>query len=176
MAARKRGKLKDEHRHFVVQRLACFDTPKEVAEALRDEHGVEISPQSVEAYDPNKRAGRDLAQKWRDLFEKTRADFQDNLEKYVPEASKVVRVRHLAHAARAFKGRGNYVGMADMMERIAKEVGNVHTNRRELTGKDGGPIKTAHSDLTDDQLDERLAKIMGALAGPSDAAADAATD
>ncbi len=51
------GKLKDEHKAFLVQRLAVFDTPKQTAEALKTEYRVEISPQGAEAYDPEKRAG-----------------------------------------------------------------------------------------------------------------------
>ena len=51
------GKLKDEHKAFLVQRLAVFDTPKQTAEALKTEYRVEISPQEAEAYDPEKRAG-----------------------------------------------------------------------------------------------------------------------
>ncbi len=51
------GKLKDEHKAFLVQRLAVFDSPKQAAEALKAEYRVEISPQGAEAYDPEKRAG-----------------------------------------------------------------------------------------------------------------------
>lgn len=163
---RKKGKLKDEHRAFIIQRLACWDSPREAAEALKDEFGIEISPQGCETYDPTKRAGRNLAAKWRELFDKTRQDFQNNLENYVPEANKTVRIRQLANSARALKSRGNHVGMADMLERIAKELGNVHTNKRELTGKEGGPIQ--FSDMTDEQLDARLTKLFTTIGAEED--------
>lgn len=158
---KKRTRLTEEQKAFVVQRLACFDSPAEASEALMTEHGVKLAPQNCEAYDPNKRAGVKLAKKWRDLFEATRKRFLDDIETHVPEANKAVRVRQLAHAARAFKGRGNYVGMADMLERIAKEIGNVHTNRRELTGKDGGPIETVAR--TPEEVDEALRQKMAKL-------------
>lgn len=161
MARKKSIRLTESQKAFVVQRIACFDSPREAAEALKEELGIEITPQSAEAYDPNKRAGQHLAKKWRDLFEATRKAFLDDIENHVPEANRAVRVRQLAHAARAFKGRQNYVGMADMLERIAKELGNVHSNTREITGKGGGPI--AFSDMTDDQLNAQLGKILGAL-------------
>lgn len=161
MATKSSRKLTEQQKAFVVQSLACFDTPKEVSEALREEMGVQITPQSAEAYDYTKKAGRGVAQKWRDLFDQTRKRFLDDIEGHVPEANRAVRVRQLAHAARAFKGRNNYIGMADMLERIAKELGNVHTNKREVTGKGGGPIE--YSDMTDEQLNARLGALFNAV-------------
>lgn len=155
---KKGTKLNDQQKRFVVQRLACFDTPHEVVAAVREEFGISLEAPSVQYYDPTKRAGTNLSQKWKDLFFETREDFKRNVESYVPEANKMVRVRQLAHAARAFKGRGNYVGMADMMERIAKEIGGAFTNRREFTGKQGGPIEFA--DMSEEQLDARLGHML----------------
>lgn len=170
MPRRDTSKLNEEQRAFAVQRLACFDTPKQVADALKAEFRVEISPQAAEAYDPTKRAGEKLAQKWRDLFKATRARFLDKLEE-VPEANKAVRVRRLARMAEAAESRGNFVLAANLLEQIAKEVGNSYTNRRELTGKDGKPIETRDvTNLTDEQLDAEMAAIVG-VAGEDDDAA-----
>ena len=155
--------LKDEHQAFLVQRLAVFDTPMEAAGALKAEFDITISAQRAEAYSPLKRAGCRLGEKWRALFEVTRTRFLERLEE-IPEANKAVRVRKLARAANVFEHRGNYVAMADMLERIAKEMGNVHTNRREFSGKDGKPIEakiTDYSQMTDDQLRARLATLIG---------------
>lgn len=69
------GKLSEEVKTFIVQALACFDSPSVVVKAVKDEFGATITRQSVEGYDPNKRAGRDLARKWRLLFEETRKTF-----------------------------------------------------------------------------------------------------
>lgn len=49
--------------------------------------------------------------------------------------------------------------MADMLERIAKEMGDVYSNRREVTGRGGRPMR--YSDLTDEQLDARIAQLLG---------------
>lgn len=163
MTKRKQGKLKDEHRAFVVCRLAMYDTPKEAAQALKEEYGIEISPQACEFYDPTKRAGKDLSQRWREMFEQARKDFLDNVEKYVPEANKTVRIQQLAHSARTLRARGNHVAAADMLERIAKELGNVHTNKRELTGKDGAPIKVDYANLSEDEINAKLANALAAL-------------
>lgn len=158
--ATKRGKLTDSHKAFLVQRLACYDSPREAADALSAEYGVQIAAQSAEHYDPTKRAGVGLAKYLTELFERTRADFLANIDT-VPEAHRAVRVRQLAHASRAYKATGNYQAMAEMLERIAKEVGNVHTNRREVTGKAGGPMRLEVGEMSDEQLDARLAQLIG---------------
>ena len=48
------ARLKPEQKLFIVQRLACFDTPTMVAKAVREEYQVELSRQVVEGYDPTK--------------------------------------------------------------------------------------------------------------------------
>lgn len=154
-------KLDDEQRAFLVQRVACYDGPKDAAAALKEEFGVEITPQAVEAYDPNKRAGRNLSKRWRELFEKTREEFLSHVEKHVPVANKAVRVKELYHGYLALKSRGNVIAAADMLERISKELGGAYTNRRELTGKDGGPIETVAR--TPEEVDEALRQKMSKL-------------
>jgi len=152
----RRRKLIDRHKRFLVHRLAAFDTPQEAADAFKDQFGVELTAQRVEHYDPNKSAGLSLAKHLKDEFEKARKAFLNKMES-IPEAHRAVRVKQLAQASRAFKGHGNYVGMANMLERIAKEMGNAFTNRRELSGKGGGPIKFAEVDMmTEDEVDEEL--------------------
>lgn len=169
MNARAKGKLKDEHRAFITRRLAMYDTPKEAAEALNQEFGISISPQGAERYDPTKRAGQYMGERWRKMFHETRQDFLNNVDRYVPEANKTVRISLLANSARAMRARGNHVGAADMLERIAKEMGNVHTNRRELTGKDGGALKVEYADLTDEEINARLVQLVGMTEKAGDA-------
>lgn len=163
MAAKKRkgrGKLSEVQKVFLVQRLALYESPKEAAEALKEEHGISITPQAAERYDPHKHAGRRLGKKWCELFEHTRKALLKDVEKHVPLANKPVRLRKLSKAAYAFEGSGNYVAMADMLERIAKEMGNVHTNRRELTGKEGGPIAFRDVDMmTEKEVDNELREL-----------------
>ncbi len=166
MTKRQKKRLTDVEKAFVVQELACFGSPKEVSEALMEECAVQLAPQNIECYDPNKRAGQNLAQKWRELFEHTRTAFLDHVEKAVPHAHKAVRIKKLARASDAFESRGNYVAMAAMLERIAKEMGNVHTNRREFTGKNQGPIKIeAVHDMTDEQIDTELERLWAKARG-----------
>ncbi|EAR23610.1 DUF2280 domain-containing protein [Nitrococcus mobilis] len=104
-------RLTAEHKAFLVQALAQFETPEEAAAALKGEYGAAISPQGAEVYDPTKRAGRQLSQRWYELFYETRRRFLERIEA-IPEANKAVRIRQLAHASRAFKAKGNYRDMA----------------------------------------------------------------
>ena len=67
-----KAKLSDEVKTFIVQALACFDSPSVAAAAVKRELGIEVSRQLVESHDPNKRAGRGLAPKWRIMFAETR--------------------------------------------------------------------------------------------------------
>jgi hypothetical protein len=164
MARRPAVALKDEHKAFLVQRLAVFDTPKEATEALKVEFGIAISAQRAESYDPNKRAGQRLSMRWKDVFQATRKRFLDQLDD-IPSANKAVRVRRLERMALGAEQRGNFSLAAALLKQIAEEVGNVYTNRREYMGKDGGPIETRDvSLLTDDELDAERERVKRLLA------------
>ncbi len=154
-------KLKDLHRAFLVREFACFATPMQAADALRQEYGIEITPQSAQHYDATSSAGRQAAKKWHELFEVAREAFLDDVKARVPHAHKALRIKKLARASDAFEKSKNYLAMARMLEQIAKEVGNVHTNRREFTGKDRGPIEYQDVEtMTDDQIDQELKQLL----------------
>jgi hypothetical protein len=53
-----RTKLTDEHKTYVVKRLAAYAKPRAIA-----------------PYDPGRGAGRHLAQRWRELFARERAAY-----------------------------------------------------------------------------------------------------
>ncbi|KTC33210.1 hypothetical protein AO265_35290 [Pseudomonas sp. ABAC61] len=52
--------LKNEVKSFIVQALACFDTPSQVVEAVKNEYGLVVTRQQVETHDPTKAAGKGL--------------------------------------------------------------------------------------------------------------------
>ena len=86
--------LKGEVKAFIVQSLACFDTPSQVVELVKKEFGLSITRQQVESHDPTKANGRGLAQKWVELFQETRKRFQTELSD-IPIANKAYRLRAL---------------------------------------------------------------------------------
>ncbi|WP_438332872.1 DUF2280 domain-containing protein [Burkholderia pseudomallei] len=149
---------------FVTQALACFDTPSRAAKSVREEFGVEVSPQQCERYDPTKRAGETLSKKYREIFERTREEFLNDTSR-IGIAHRAVRLRKLAMAVDKAEERGNLVLMAQLLEQAAKEAGDAFTNRHRLehTGKGGGPI-TAISTQTNDPME--AAKIYAELMKP----------
>lgn len=136
-----KGRLSDEVKAFVVQALACFDTPSAVAEAVKREFGVDVSKQAVEAYDPTKRAGAKLAEKWRSLFEMARAEFLADTDR-IAISHRVVRLRTLQRMAEKAESMRNIALAAQLLKQAAEEMGGAYTNSRkhELTGKDGAPL------------------------------------
>lgn len=147
MAGRHNAKLTAEAQAYVVQALACFDSPGQVAEAVKREFGLAISPQAIEAYDPTKRAGRNLAKKWLELFEASRKSFLEDTAD-IAISHRPVRLRTLQRMAVKAEERGNMVLAASLLEQAAKEVGDSYTNRRELTGKDGKDLPVAPAQVT----------------------------
>lgn len=163
------AKLTDEVRTFIVQALACFDTPSVVVKAVKEEFGQIITRQSVECYDPSKRAGRDLAQKWRLLFEQTRKTFLEDTSK-IGISHRAVRLRALQRMADKAEGQGNMVLASSLLEQAAKDVGNGFTNRRELTGAGGKDLVPAialdASQLSTDALRELAGVLNGKAPDP----------
>lgn len=134
--------MNDEIRTFIVQALACFDTPSMIVTAVKEEFGVTVTPQAVQAYDPTKYAGRTVAQKWRQMFEAGRKSFLENVTE-IPIANRATRVRALNRMAIAAERMKNFGLAAQLHKQAAEEMGNAYTNRREVTGKDGAPFPAA---------------------------------
>ncbi|APV35049.1 DUF2280 domain-containing protein [Acinetobacter soli] len=86
--------LKEPVKIFIVQSLACFETPQQVADAVQQRFGIEIDRRQCEGYDPTKFSGRNLSKKLKDLFERTRKDFKDNIED-IPIANKAFHFKEL---------------------------------------------------------------------------------
>lgn len=154
----------------IVQALACFDTPSQVAKAVNAEFGLTVSPQQCERYDPTKRAGAALSKKYREIFAETRKTFLEDTST-IGVSHRAVRLRTLQRLIDRAESQGNIGMVSQLLEQVAKETGDAYTNRHKLehTGKDGGPIKTQPvpvdlTGLTDHDLEvlERLAAHSGA--------------
>lgn len=134
--------LKDDVKTFIVQALACFDTPSVVAEQVNQEFGIVVTRQQVEKYDPTKRAGAGLSDGYKVIFEETRKAFLEDTAA-IGISHKAVRLRALNRMASKAEGMGNMALAAQLMEQAAKECGNSYTNkvRQEISGPDGKPIQ-----------------------------------
>ncbi|HDR2162369.1 TPA: DUF2280 domain-containing protein [Enterobacter cancerogenus] len=135
--------LKGEVKAFIVQSLACFDTPSQVVELVKKEFGLSITRQQVESHDPTKANGRGLAQKWVDMFIATRERFQNEISD-IPIANKAYRLRVLDRMATRAEGMKNLALTAEIIEQAAKECGDAYTNKHkfEHSGPNGGAIQT----------------------------------
>lgn len=135
--------LKCEVKAFIVQSLACFDTPSQVVELVKKEFGLSITRQQVESHDPTKANGRGLAQKWVDMFNATRERFQNEISD-IPIANKAYRLRVLDRMATRAEGMKNLALTAEIIEQAAKECGDAYTNKHkfEHSGPNGGAIQT----------------------------------
>lgn len=148
--------LSDDLKAFVVQALACFDSPSQVAQAVKEQFGVTIDRRQVESYDPTKAAGKGVAKKLKALFEETRSAFLKDAAK-VPIAQQVYRLRVLQRELERQEKRGNTPMVLQIMKQAAEELGGNYTNRREITGKGGGPIQ--QSNVTPEQLKEAVQSV-----------------
>lgn len=130
--------LPTEIKAFIVQGLACFDTPTQVAQAVKEEFNFEVSRQQVAQHDPTKIAGRTLAQKWVTLFEDARKTFREEVAG-IPIANKAVRLRALDRMMTKAESMKNMALAAQLMEQAAKEMGGAYTNRQQVdhTNSDG---------------------------------------
>lgn len=136
------AKLSEAEKRFIVQALACYDTPTQVVEAVKEEFGTALDRGHVGCYDPTKVAGKQLAKKWRDLFEETRKRFRKEVAE-IPIADQAYRLRQLQRMLQDAMSRKNVVLASQLLEQAAKEAGGAFSNRREISGPNGGPVPVA---------------------------------
>ncbi|HCU1058120.1 DUF2280 domain-containing protein [Klebsiella quasipneumoniae] len=130
--------LKPEIKAFIVQSVACFDTPSQVVESVLKEFGIQITRQQVEQNDPTKISGKGLAKKWVDLFNHTRDRFLNEISD-IPIANKAYRLRVLQRMSTTAENMKNIGMTAQLLEQAAKEVGEAYSNKQKVehTSPDG---------------------------------------
>ncbi|OTG82364.1 DUF2280 domain-containing protein [Acinetobacter sp. ANC 4648] len=136
--------LKEPVKIFIVQSLACFETPQQVADAVKQEYGIEVSRSQCQVYDPTKYSGRNLSKKLKDLFNRTRKDFRENVED-IAIANKAFRLREL-QSMYEDAGRNKRVKQNLLKQAFQETDGRV--TRQEVTGANGGAIKTENEQKT----------------------------
>ena len=119
--------LTDEIKEFIVKGLACFDTPSQVAEAVKATFGIEVSRQHVHTYDPA--SAQPPAPRWRELHAATRQAFLDDTAE-IGIAQKAVRLRTLERYVQRAEARGSFTLAAAFLEQAAKECGGVYESRK----------------------------------------------
>jgi hypothetical protein len=87
----------------------------------------------VEAYNPDRRAGAKLAEKWAGLFRETRKAFEEGRAN-LGITHRMVRLRALERMAEKAERQGNLQLAASLLEQAAKEMGDAYTNTRVVRG------------------------------------------
>lgn len=129
-------KLDDTAKTYIVHALACFDTPSQIVKSVKEDLGVTVSAQLVECYDPTKRAGRRLSEKWKILFEEARNRFIEDTSA-IPIAHRSARLRTLQRMVNKAESMGNMAMTSKLLEQAAKEMGNAFTNKIDHQSTDG---------------------------------------
>ena len=151
--------LKEPVKIFIVQALACRDTPQEVADQVYQEFGLKIDRKQCQLYDPTKQAGKNLSKKFVELFHETRKKFDEGLID-IPITQKYYRMRQ--YQKHLEKNSRNTVMSMSIMKQAAQDLGGQFTNRQEITGANGDPIKTEASvhHATDAQVKTAVDKAL----------------
>lgn len=161
--------LDDRVKTFIVQALACFDSPTQVSAAVKDEFGIVVERMQVQQYNPTRVAAGRLGQKWVNLFHVTRKKFLEETAS-IPIAQQSYRLRQLQRLADDAVAKKNAPLAAQLLEQAAKEVGGAFTNRREHSGPNGAPIpvkgEVVHT-MSDADLATIAAQGLPATAKPA---------
>ena len=162
------ARLNKKVKIFIIKMLAEFGTPTETANAVKEIFNLDLTKQQCEAYDPTKRTGQELSEDFRALFFEHRRKANDELEA-IPIANKRYRLQVLQGMVEAYPD--NPALTPKLIEQAAKEMGGLYTNRKEITGADGGAIQTETTEgnptkplFTPDQLEGLTAQELSRLA------------
>lgn len=123
--------LSDPIKLFIVQALACYDTPSQVAAAVKEQFGVEITRMQASTYDLGKPTCRGISKKLQAVFESTRTAFLADVSS-IPIAQQAFRLRVLQRTLNKVEGQGNVAMVSQLLEQAAKESGGVFTNKTKL--------------------------------------------
>ena len=144
---------------FIVQALACRDTPQEVVTLVKQEYDIEVTRSQCQNYDPTKYSGRNLSKKFVQLFNETREKFDAGLID-IPIANKHFRLKQ--YQKQLERNAKNTVMSLKILEQAAKDVGGLYTNRKEITGAGGGPLQSENVTpvtATDEQIRQAINEL-----------------
>lgn len=148
-------KLNHDQQTFIVQCLARYMAPLEIAELVKEEFGIEVGRELIRGYNPEQ---RDVAAKWKTIFDETRAVFLKSVSHIgiAHQAYRLAELQRLYHRA----GK-NLMLKKELLEQAAKEVGGAFTNRREIAGPGGAPIQVETQRVNRQEWAEgRLKELM----------------
>ncbi len=120
------AKLRDPVKTFIAQRLGAFDTPSQVADAVKEVFGIEITRMQAYAYDPT-RPRYDLSKRWKEIFEESRKSAIDESSN-TGIAHKAVRLARIERMYQTAINMGNVPLAMQLSELAAKETDGAFKN------------------------------------------------
>ncbi len=145
------GFLPEEVKRVIIMQCARWERPTAIARMVKQEFGIEVSPQSVEGYDPTKSVGRNLSRAHRESFYAEREKFKANIDA-IPIANATYRIAKLQEYSQAAEDKGDLALAAAMHKQAAQDLGSVFTNHLNLTGTIAPqPVDLSH--LTQEERD-----------------------
>ena len=169
-------KLTGAEKTEVVRRLAGFAQPNAIAKAMKEDLGIEITPQAIAYYDPTRYSTSPCPKRWSDLFWTMRAEFIASVDD-VGAAHPTVRVRRLDQMACAQMEKGNTAEARALLKQAADEMSRIGGQKDD--GRDESDSEL--SKLSDAELHARCAALAkrlgfedpaGRASGDRDRAAD----
>lgn len=156
-------KLTDEHKTFIVQRLAMFDSTTTVSRAMMATFGIDVPKNQIEGYDPasHRAVNGHLGKTWIALFEATRAKFKETIDT-IPIAERSFRLRRLGLMHEEAFDKGKHALAAQYLEQAAKEVGDTFSNKRKV--EHSGQVDMGDALTIDDKRTALANRIADALA------------
>jgi hypothetical protein len=115
-----RTNLRDEHKIYIVRRLATNDSLTVIARGLKQEFGIAVPLQIIQNYHPERSSGRNLQRRWRDLFARTREAFEQGTAD-VAGKHPLIRIHWRGEMAQETWAAGQHGVANDLLDSIAKE-------------------------------------------------------
>jgi hypothetical protein len=167
----KNARLTIEQMRFLLEAHARHEGWHEYGPKFADVFGIQISRQLAAQYDMDNPHFRDKQRRGPhselvEYFFKYREEYLAN-KKAVPIANQVYRLKQIQrwYDREAAKPSPNPKLLDMWLEKGAKEDGGFFTNKRELSGPNGGPIATTATVDPDDYSSEAIRKILAILDG-----------
>jgi hypothetical protein len=108
--------------------------------------GHDVSPQATEAYNPERRVGRNLSKVHRELFYAEREKFKQSIDA-IPIANSVYRLLKLQQFADKAEDAGELTVAMAALKQAAQDLGGVFTNNVNVSGQIiRKPIDLSHLD------------------------------
>jgi hypothetical protein len=130
-------RLTEMQKRFCVRAFACFLTPQQVADALKEEFGIKVGRGHIVFYDAGR--NRKLRREFVELFERTRREFCEARDRHAIYlvAYRLGRLQRMSERA---EQQENYMLAAKLLKQAAKDLGGWFTCRQDLSIVD--PVKT----------------------------------